>query len=491
MSVEEKSPQHQSPQHLINGEWRTGSGTDAVAVFDPSRGAQIAEVTAATPEEVDAAVAAAAAAFDSWSEMSLQRRVQYLYKMRQQLADNAESLARTITLDQGKTLDEARGEVLRAGEFVETAIAAPMLYHSKAGNIAAGIDAHHVREPLGVCVAITPFNFPVMNPSQFSAWALVTGNTLVVKPSEQDPLASTAVIRLLQQAGLPDGVLNLVHGRADVAQRLIDHPDVTAVSCITSSPVAKAVHARASALGKRVQANGGAKNPIVVTADADLDLAAEGIVASAFGMAGQRCLAGTRIIAFDEVYDQVVAKVAALTDKLVMGSGFDAGTTLGPVVSAASRQRLESLVDRAVAVGAKVVRDGRGAAPQGPSATTDGYFFGPTVLTDLSHTEPAEQEETFGPVIAVHRAQSIEDAIAISNDTPFGNAATVYTRSGSTAHAFTKRIRSGNVGINSFPAPPANLAMGGLGDSFFGETHICGDAPLRFYTEEKLVVSRW
>ncbi|GHB73782.1 methylmalonate-semialdehyde dehydrogenase (acylating) [Streptomyces viridiviolaceus] len=480
-----------SPQHLINGEWQTGSGTDGIAVHDPSRGEQVAELTAAIPDEVDAAVAAASAAFGTWSEMSLQRRVQYLYRMRQQLADNAEDLARTITLDQGKTLDEARGEVLRAGEFIETAIAAPMLYHTKAGNIAGGIDAHQVREPLGVCVAITPFNFPVMNPSQFSAWALVTGNTLVVKPSEQDPLASTAVIRLLQQAGLPDGVLNLVHGRADVAQRLIDHPEVVAVSCITSSPVAKAVHERASALGKRVQANGGAKNPIVVAADADLDLAAEGIVASAFGMAGQRCLAGTRVVAVDEVYDQLVEKVAALSDKLVVGSGFDTGTTLGPVVSAAARQRLEDLVERALTAGATAVRDGRGAVPQGPSATADGYFFGPTVLTGLRHTDPVEQEETFGPVIAVHRTAFLEDAIAISNDTPFGNAATIYTRSGSTARAFTKRVRSGNIGVNSFPAPPANFPMGGLGDSFFGETHICGDAPLRFYTEDKLVVSRW
>ncbi|WP_425839932.1 CoA-acylating methylmalonate-semialdehyde dehydrogenase [Streptomyces fractus] len=486
MSVEEKSP-----QHLINGIWQTGAGTDRIAVFDPSRGEQVAEVTAATPDEVDAAVAAAAAAFEGWSEMSLQRRVQFLYKMRQLLVDNAESLARTITLDQGKTLDEARGEVLRAGEFIETAIAAPMLYHSKAGNIASGIDAQHVREPLGVCVAITPFNFPVMNPSQFTAWALVTGNTIVVKPSEQDPLASTAVIRLLQEAGLPDGVLNLVHGRADVAQRLIDHPDVAAVSCITSSPVAKAVYERASALGKRVQANGGAKNPIVVAADADLDLAAEGIVTSAYGMAGQRCLAGTRIIAVDTAYEQIVEKVAALSDKLVVGGGADAGSSLGPVVSAAARQRLEDLVERAVAAGATAVRDGRGVVPQGTSAGAKGYFFGPTIITGLSHTEQADREETFGPVIVIHRAASVEEAVDIASDTEFGNAATIYTRSGSTARAFARRVRSGNVGINSFPAPPANFPMGGLGTSFYGETHICGDAPLRFYTEEKLIVSRW
>ncbi|MGH2800273.1 MAG: aldehyde dehydrogenase family protein, partial [Thermoleophilaceae bacterium] len=308
MTTDQKT---KTPEHLINGQWRTGSG-DGIDVFDPARGQRVAELHSATADEVDEAVEAAANAFEEWSETPLQRRVQYLYQMRQLLKDNAESLARTITLDQGKTLDEARGEVLRAGEFIETAIAAPMLSHATSGNVARGIDARHVREPLGVCVAITPFNFPVMNPSQFSAWALVTGNTLVVKPSEQDPLASTAVIRLLQRSGIPDGVLNLVHGRADVAQRLIDHPEVAAVSCITSSPVAKAVHERAALAGKRVQANGGADNPIVVTEDADLDLAAEGAVTSAMGMAGQRCLAASRVIAVGGVHDELLEKIALL-----------------------------------------------------------------------------------------------------------------------------------------------------------------------------------
>jgi malonate-semialdehyde dehydrogenase (acetylating)/methylmalonate-semialdehyde dehydrogenase len=479
-----------SAQLLINGEWRDGSGEE-IAVFDPATGRQIGAVNAATDAEVDEAVAAAAGAFEAWSELSIQRRVQYLHTMRRNIEDNKEQLARAITLDQGKTLEEARGEVLRATEFIETAIAAPMLYHSSSANVAGTIDARHVREPLGVCVAVTPFNFPVMNPSQFSAWALVTGNTLILKGSEQDPIATTSVVRLLQAAGLPAGVLNLVHGRADVAQRLIDHPEVVAVSCITSSPVAKAIYERGVLQGKRVQANGGAKNPIVVAQDADLDLAADGIVASAFGMAGQRCLAGTRIIVVGDIHDALVEKVALVADKLVLGSGFDAGTSLGPVVSAASKQRLEQAITRAVEDGATAVRDGRGVTPEGESATAEGYFVGPTILTGLPLNHPADAAETFGPVIVVHRVESTEAAVEAANATDFGNAATVYTRSGAVARQFEKAIRSGNIGINTFPAPPANFAMGGLGTSFYGDIHICGDAPMRFYTEEKLVVSRW
>ncbi|WP_036517291.1 aldehyde dehydrogenase family protein, partial [Nocardioides sp. J54] len=479
------------PQHWIDGEFVTGSGSDAIDVFDPATGKVVTQVTAATDAEVDAAVAAAAAAFDEWSQLSITRRVQYLHAMRHNVVSNGERLARTISLDQGKTLEEARGEVMRAAEFIDTAIAAPMLAHSRSGHVAGPIEARNVREPLGVCVAVTPFNFPVMNPSQFSAWALVTGNTLVVKPSEQDPVASTALFHLFAEAGLPNGVLNLVHGRAEVSKRLVDHPDVAAVSCITSTPTARAIHERASALGKRVQANGGAKNPILVAGDADLALAAEGIVTSAFGMAGQRCLAGTRIVVLDEVYDELVDRVAALTDALVVGAGLDEGTTMGPVVSAASRSRLEDLITQAVDAGATAVRDGRGVAPMTPSATSDGFFVGPTVLADLAPTHPAEFQETFGPVIAMHRVGDLDQAIALANDTEFGNASTIFTRSGTVARRFERASRAGNIGINTFPAPPANFVMGGLGTSFFGETHVCGDAPLRFYTEEKLVVARW
>lgn len=481
----------QAPAHLVGGEWIAGSGEERIDVFNPATGERIAELRSASAAEVDAAVAAAAAAFPEWSALSLSRRVKHLQRMKAALEENAEALAATITADQGKTLDEARGEIVRAVEFIETAIAAPMIYHAESGNIARGLDYRRVREPLGVCVAVTPFNFPVMNPSQFSAWALVTGNTLVVKASEQDPLASSAAIRLFQESGLPAGVLNLVHGTADVAKQLVSHPQVAAVSCITSSPTAKAIYTAASAAGKRVQANGGAKNPIVVAADADLDAAAEGIASSAFGMGGQRCLAGTRVVVEDAVHDALLERLVKVSEQLVLGDGMDPATTLGPVVSAASKARLTKVVEQAEAAGATIVLDGRTAVPAGGERTAGGSFFGPTIVTGLSTSEPAEHEETFGPIVAVHRAASLEEAIAISNDTEFGNAAAIYTRSGATARAFEQGSRAGNIGVNAFPAPPANVTMGGTGTSFYGNVHVCGDGPLHFYTDHKLVVTRW
>ncbi|MCG3754049.1 aldehyde dehydrogenase family protein [Amycolatopsis sp. Poz14] len=480
----------EQPRHLIGGQWRAGSGTASRDVFDPATGTRIAEVGFASDSDVDDAVSAAEQAFGPWSALSLNRRVQYVQRMKSLVQRDAEELAHTVSLDQGKTLDEARGEVGRLMEAMDCAAAAPMFFQSASGNIAAGLDARHVRIPVGVCAAVTPANFPVMNPAQFTAWSLVCGNTLVLKVSEQDPLASTHLVRILQEAELPDGVLNLVHGGADTVRRLVTHPSVAAVSCITSTPVAKAIYVAASAEGKRVQANGGAKNPIVVADDADLEAAASGIVASAYGMAGQRCLAGTRIVALDSVYTALVDRVVELASELVVGGGRDPKTTMGPVVSAGSKQRIEEYVTSAVGGGARAVLDGRGVVPVG-EATSDGYFVGPTVLVDVEPGSSADCTEVFGPVLNVHRADSLDSAIRMANDTEFGNAATIYTRSGSTARAFEEGSTAGNVGVNAFPAPPMNMTMGGLGTSFFGDTHICGDGPLHFYTDHKLVVSRW
>lgn len=479
------------PQHFIDGEFIDGAGSEVVPVFDPATGQQVAEFTQVTADEVDAAVEAAAAAFEAWSELSIARRVQVVFDMRDNLMRNADAIARTLTLDQGKTFEEAKGEVLRAAQYIETALAAPMLAHSKSSNISGDIDGRNVRNPIGVTVAITPLNFPVMNPSMFISWALVTGNTVIIKPSEQDPMATTALFKAFQVAGLPKGVINLVHGNADAVRRLIAHEKVVAVSCITSTPVAKAIYEQASALGKRVQANGGAKNPIVVADDADLDLAAAGIVSSAFGMAGQRCLAGTRIVAFEGIYDELIEKVAKLSDELVVGAGRDEGTTMGPVISAASRDRLFQVIGEAEAAGGVLVRDGRKVEPQGATATQDGYFVGPTIITDLDAANQVSCQETFGPLIVIHRVASLAEAITLANDTEFGNAASIFTRSGSTARQFEKHSRSGNIGVNTFPAPAPNFVMGGQGASFYGLSHVGGDEPLRFYTEEKFVITRW
>jgi malonate-semialdehyde dehydrogenase (acetylating)/methylmalonate-semialdehyde dehydrogenase len=477
--------------NLIGGQWVQGSATDGIDVFNPATGKKITDLAPGTIEDADAAVVAASRAFADWGSRPLSERVRTLYRMKTNLEESSESLARVVTIDQGKTLDEARGEVARAVEFLETAIAAPMLYHGQSINVTTGLDARRVREPLGVCVAVTPSNFPVMNTVQFSAWALVTGNTLVIKASEQDPIASTAVVRLLQQAGLPDGVLNLLHGRGDIVKQLITNPSVAAVSCIASSPTARAIYQAASAAGKRVQANGGAKNAIVVAPDADLDRAAEGIISSSYGMAGQRCLAGSRLLVVGDVYDDLMERVVDLADQIVVGNGLDRNVTMGPVVSAASRERILAALQSAEDIGGNFIVDGRNVTPSGGAQTENGYFIGATLIGGLDPTSDTARQELFGPVINVHRVGVLDEAIEMSNDTEFGNAASIFTTSGTVAAAFERGVRAGNVGINAFPAPPANVTMGGYRASFYGDSHVCGDAPLDFFTDQKLVVSRW
>lgn len=479
-----------APQQLIGGQWRTASGADAIDVFNPATGAKLAEMPLASTQDVDDAAAAAAAAFESWSRLSLTRRLGYVQKMKAALLENAEELAHSVTLDNGKTLDEARGEVLRAADAMDATLALPMYSHGQSGNIAAGLDYRRVRIPLGVCVAITPFNFPVMNPTMFSTWALATGNTLVIKGSEQDPIATAHLMQIFHDSGLPDGVLNVLQGRVEVAQRLITHEDVKAVSCITSSPAARAIYTSATAAGKRCQANGGASNPIVVAADADVELAAAGIVASAFGMSGQRCLAGSRVIILDDVYEQTLNRVVALANELVIGSGFDPQTTMGPLISKAGKERVEQAVETALDEGARAVLDGRNPRVRG-AENEDGYYVGPSVLADVDPNSAVNREEVFGPFITVLQVSTVEEAIEAANDTVFGNASSIYTTSGSTARAFEQGSDAGNIGINQFPAPPQSVSMGGRGISFYGDLHATGDEPMAFFTDQKLVLSRW
>jgi malonate-semialdehyde dehydrogenase (acetylating)/methylmalonate-semialdehyde dehydrogenase len=479
-----------APEQLIGGQWRSASGTDAVDVFNPATGAKLTEMPMASGQDVDDAVAAAAAAFDSWSRLSLARRLAHIQNMKAALLANAEDLAHSVTLDNGKTLDEARGEVLRATDAMDATLGLPMYSHSQSGNIASGLDYRRVRIPLGVCVAITPFNFPVMNPTMFSTWALATGNTLVIKGSEQDPIATAHLIRIFQESGLPEGVLNVIQGRVDVGQRLITHDDVKAVSCITSSPAAKAIYTSATAAGKRCQANGGASNPIVVAADADVELAAAGIVASAFGMSGQRCLAGSRVVMLSDVYEQTLNRVVELSSELVIGSGFDQETTMGPLISKSSQERVEHAVEGALREGATAILDGRAPHVRG-AENQDGYYVGPSILADVAPDSAVNREEVFGPFITVREVGDLDEAIEAANNTVFGNASSIYTTSGSTARAFEERSDAGNIGINQFPAPPQSVSMGGRGISFYGDLHATGDEPMAFFTDQKLILSRW
>jgi malonate-semialdehyde dehydrogenase (acetylating) / methylmalonate-semialdehyde dehydrogenase len=478
-------------RHLIGGTWEEGKGDAPFAVYDPATGQPIAQFRDASLDQGDAAVAAARAAFPAWSALSINRRAELLLKVRMLIDENVDELARLLSLDNGKTLNEAYGEVTRASEAIAGAAGAPIAYHSPSGNIAPGLDARRVRIPLGVCVAITPFNFPVMNPSMFAAWVIVCGNTLVLKPSEQTPLVTNYLIELFRRAGVPDGVINIVHGGVALGERLVSHPDVKAVTCITSTPVARAIYVNGASHGKRVQANGGGKNPYIVLADADIDRAVDGIADGAFGMAGQRCLAASRCIVVDAVYDEFVDKLVAKAKTYVVGSGRDSNATMGPLVSAASKARVESAIERAIASGATILLDGRKHDVRGGEETAGGYFVGPTIVTDLNHKDPVDCQETFGPFLVVHRVASFEAAIEIANDTEFGNAAAIYTSNGSSARAFENAVNAGNIGINTFPAPPMNFQMGGLGASFFGDIHALGDGYFQFFTDHKVVVSRW
>jgi malonate-semialdehyde dehydrogenase (acetylating)/methylmalonate-semialdehyde dehydrogenase len=477
--------------HLIGGSWQAGRGEKTIPIFDPAVGETFAEITEASPGQVDAAVEAAAAALPAWSALSISRRAEIVLKMKAVIEERIEPLAHALSVDNGKTLAEARGEIGRAAEAMANAASAPMIYHSESGNVAPGLNARRVRTPVGVCVAITPFNFPVMNPSMFAAWAIVCGNTLVLKPSEQTPAVTNMLVSLFSLAGVPDGVINVVHGTAEVGRRLTTHPKVAAISCITSSPVARAVYEAGAMTGKRVQANGGGKNPFVVLADADLDRAAAGIADAAFGMAGQRCLAASRCIVVDEIYDALLARLVENAKAYVLGNGRDPKVNMGPVVSAGSKGRIVDAIEAAAKAGAKIVLDGRQVKVEGGGDTKKGYFVGPTIIAGLSHKSPVESQELFGPFLALHRVKDLDEAVAIANDTEFGNAAAIYTSSGANAQAFEMLSTAGNIGVNTFPAPPMNFTMGGAGKSFYGDIHVCGDGAMHFYTDHKMVVTRW
>lgn len=478
-------------QHLIGGRWQAGEGPNTITIFDPATGQSVAHMAEASLDQADGAIAAAAEAFPAWSALSITRRAEIVLQMKALVDRNIDELANLLSLDNGKTLAEARAEIGRAAEAIAGAAGAPGMYHSQCGNIAPNLDARRVRIPVGVCVAITPFNFPVMNPSMFAAWSIVCGNTLVLKPSEQTPMVTNMLFELFRQAGVPDGVLNIVHGGVALGERLVSHPKVAAVSCITSSPVAKAIYANGTAHGKRVQANGGGKNPFVVLADADLDKAAEGIADAAFGMSGQRCLAASRCIVMEDVYDRFLDKLATKSREYVLGGGHHPGVTMGPVVSAGSKARVIAAIENAVRSGATLVLDGREHPVVGGEDAAGGYFVGPTIVTDLSSKDPVDCQEVFGPFLVVHKVASFDDAIAIANDTEFGNAAAIYTSNGSSARAFETACKAGNIGVNTFPAPPMNFQMGGAGTSFFGDIHVLGDGYMMFYTDHRVVVSRW
>ena len=476
--------------HFIGGRWVTSSARDFVPVHNPARGEVIARTPLAPGTEVDQAVQAAARAFPAWSETPPVTRARVMFRFKQLLEDHFEEIARIVTTEHGKTLDESRGSVRRGIECVEVACGAPsMLMGHGLENVAPGIDCSVMRQPIGVCAAIAPFNFPAMVPLWFLPFAMVSGNTFVLKPSEQVPLSMKRIFELLQKCDLPPGVVNLVQGGREVVEAICDHPGIRAVSFVGSTPVARLVYQRATHAGKRVQALGGAKNFIVVMPDADLDKSMPVITESLYGCAGERCLAGSVVLPVGEAHATTRERLIASAKSLKVGDGLEPGVTMGPVISGKHRERVLGYVDHGVKEGATLALDGR------PLRVTDrpnGFFVGPTVFDDVSPRMVIGHDEIFGPVAGIHRVETIEDAFKVMEAHPNANATSIFTSSGKAAREFAHRATASMVGVNiGVAAPMAYFPFGGARDSFFGDLKVHGREAFQFYTDGKVTISRW
>lgn len=476
--------------NLIAGQWQSSDQAERIEVIDPATSDVIATVPNSSAADVDAAVQHASAAFPAWRDTPVTERIQVLFRFKNLLEENLAELARTITSECGKTLAESTGELRRGIENVEVACGAPTLmqgYNNE--DIARGIDEHMFRQPLGVVTAITPFNFPGMIPLWFLPYAIACGNCFILKPSEQTPWTAVRLVELLQQSGLPDGVVSVLHGRKETVQALIRHPDVRAVSFVGSTAVARSVYRDATAHGKRAQCQGGAKNPLVVLPDADVDMTTQIVADSAFGCAGQRCLAASTVITVGEAQSRFRDAFCQAAETRVVGNGLEDGVQMGPVISNASRQRIAALIEQGVTDGAALAVDGRRAQADGLNR---GSFLCPTVLENVDPSSPLARTEVFGPVLTVLSVPDVDQAIELINQGEYGNMACLFTTSGAAARKFRHQVRAGNVGINlGVAAPMAFFPFSGWKQSFFGDLHAQGRHGVEFYTETKVVVERW
>ena len=477
-------------RNYVAGAWMKPSARDQLPVVNPASGEVIARVPVSSADEVDRAVAAANEAWPQWRRTPPGDRIQYLFRLKQLLEENLEELARTVTNECGKTRDEAIGELRRGIENVEVACGIPLLlqgYNSE--DIARGIDETMIRQPLGVVAAITPFNFPGMIPLWFLPYAIACGNAFVIKPSEKVPLTMQRIFALLEKTGLPKGVASLVNGARETVDALLDHPGIRAVSFVGSTPVARHVYSRATASGKRAQCQGGAKNPVIVLPDADMQAATKIIADSAFGCAGQRCLASSIAVTVGEAGRTFGQSIAEAARSRTVGYGFDSGVQMGPVISAESRARIEGLIDAGVKQGARIAVDGRGArVPR----YEKGNFIKPTILADVDPRGELAKTEIFGPVLSLMHVGDVDQAIELINRSKFGNQACLFTRSGTAARKFRYEVQAGNVGINvGVAAPIAFFPFSGWKDSFFGDLHGQGRDAVDFYTDKKVIVERW
>lgn len=459
-------------------------------VFNPATGEKTAEVVYATREDVDRAVASAKTALESWGKSSIAKRTRVLFAYRELVEQNKAEIARMLTREHGKVLSDAGGEVQRGLEVIEFACGIAELTKGEfSENVSTEVDSYSIRQPVGVCAGITPFNFPAMVPMWMYPIAIACGNTFVLKPSEKDPSVTNFCAELLKKAGLPDGVLNIVHGDRVAVDRLLEHPDVAAVSFVGSTPIAKHVYETGTKNGKRVQALGGAKNHMVVLPDADMDLAADAAVSAGYGSAGERCMAISVLVTVGDAADKLVPKMLERMAKLKVGNGLDAASEMGPLVTREHRDRVASYVEKGVAEGAKLVTDGRKLKVAGHE---NGFFLGPCLFDDVKPEMTVYQDEIFGPVLSIVRVPTYEAAVKLIHEHVFGNGVAIFTNDGGAARKFQSDIQVGMVGVNvPIPVPMAYYSFGGWKSSLFGDLHIYGRDGVRFYTRNKVVISRW
>jgi malonate-semialdehyde dehydrogenase (acetylating)/methylmalonate-semialdehyde dehydrogenase len=476
---------------FIDGQWNTVHGNGTSPVYNPSRGDVIAEVPMCGADVVDQAVEAAAAAFPAWRDTPAIERARLFFRYRQLIEENFDGICQSVSREHGKTLAEARGSVYRGIENIEYACAAPtLLMGDTLENLARGVDCETMLQPLGVCIGITPFNFPAMVPMWMFPLALVCGNTFVLKPSEKVPLTVVMIIELLEKAGLPKGVLNVVHGGRECVDALLTHPKVRAISFVGSSPVAKHIFETGTRHGKRVQANGGAKNYIIVMPDADVRNTVDALSTAAFGCAGERCMAGSTAITVGKAAERVLPSLVEAARAIKVGpTDTTAQPDMGPVITAQHRDRVMSLVASGEKEGAKIIADGRGV---NVSDAPNGFFLGATIVDQVQNDMQIAREEVFGPVLNVMRMEDLDAAIEIANKSSFGNGTAIFTNSGKAAREFKNRVKAGMVGINvAVPATMAMFPFTGWDESFYGDLHIQGKEGVQFYTQQKVVTTRW
>jgi malonate-semialdehyde dehydrogenase (acetylating)/methylmalonate-semialdehyde dehydrogenase len=476
--------------NYINGQWCTSSATEYLDVINPATAEVLAKVPLSPASEVNQAAEAAAEAFVNWRRTPPTERVQYLFKLKNLLEENLEDLARTITLECGKTLAESTGEMRRAIENVEVACGIPMMMQGTIlEDVAKGIDEMMIRQPLGVAAAIAPFNFPGMIPFWFMPYALACGNTYIVKPSEKVPLTMQKVFELLEKTGLPKGVINLVNGAKEAVDAILDHPKIQAISFVGSTPVAKYIYSQAAANGKRVQCQGGAKNPLIVLPDADFEMTTRIAADSAFGCAGQRCLAASVAVTVGEARRTFTEAIAETAQKRVVGNGLNQGVEMGPVITTESKTRIEDLIQKGADEGATVLVDGR---QPDISGYEKGHFIRPTILQNVDPAGEIARTEIFGPVLSLIHLDTIDQAIALVNSGQYGNMACLFTNSGAAARKFRYEAEAGNIGINiGVAAPMAFFPFSGWKESFFGDLHGQSNHAVEFFTQTKVVVERW